>query len=79
VLAAAFGPLAAGMGQQVERTELVQAEDDLGFAGLGQHLAVGDGVEVLDVGLLDRVIGILRGLPGLQALKGDAFLAKQDA
>ncbi len=36
VLAAAFGPLAAGMGHQVERAELVQAEHDLGFAGLGR-------------------------------------------
>ncbi|MGC4885798.1 hypothetical protein [Micromonospora sp. DT227] len=51
-LTAAFGPLAATVGLEVERPELVQAEHDLGFDPLGQDLAARDGVEVLDAGLL---------------------------
>jgi hypothetical protein len=64
------------LGVKVERLELVQAEHDLRFAGLRQKLAIGDGVEVLDAGLLCRVVGILRSLPSLQALKGDAFACR---
>ncbi|XNR94450.1 hypothetical protein NRF20_43685 [Streptomyces sp. R-74717] len=67
------------MGLEVDRAELVHAEDDFGLALLGHHLAVGDGIEMLDAGLLGRVIGVVRGLPALYALKGDAFLAEQDA
>lgn len=63
-------------GHHVEGSELVHAEDDFGFAVLGYDLAVGDGVEVLDAGLLGRVVRIAGGLPRLQALKGDAFLAE---
>jgi hypothetical protein len=37
---------------EVQRAELVHAEDDLGLALLGYHLAVGNGTEVLDPGLL---------------------------
>jgi hypothetical protein len=54
---------------EVERTELVQAEDDFGLAFVGDDLAVGDCVEVLDAGLLGRVVGVTGGLPGLHALK----------
>lgn len=78
MLASAFGPLPAGVGHQVERPELVHAEDDFGLAVLRYDLAVGDRVEVFDAGLLGRVVGVAGGLPGLQALKGDAFLAEQD-
>jgi len=67
------------VGHQVERPELVHTEDHLGLAGLGCHLVVGDGIEVLDPCLLGRVVRVAGGLPGLQALKGDAFLAEQDA
>jgi hypothetical protein len=67
------------VGLEVEWAELVQAEDDLGFAVFGYDLAVGEGVEVLDPGLLGRVVGLAGGLEGLQALKGDAFLAEQHA
>ncbi|MGW5366253.1 hypothetical protein [Actinopolymorpha pittospori] len=67
------------MGLEVQRAELVHAEDDLGLAVLGYDLTVGDGVEVLDSGLLRGVVGVVGGLPGLHALKGDAFLAEQDA
>src|SRR3989442_3413637 len=79
VFAGAFGPLPARVGHQVERPELVHAEDDFGLALLGYDLAVRDRVEVFDAGLLGRVVGVAGGLPGLQALKGDAFLAEQDA
>ncbi|AKJ08548.1 hypothetical protein ABB07_00305 [Streptomyces incarnatus] len=79
VPAATCGPLAAGVGLEVERPEFVQAEHNFGFARLRPDLAVGDGVEVLDAGLLDRAVGVAGGLPGLQALKSDAFLAEQDA
>ncbi|MCA2181495.1 hypothetical protein LDL08_35575 [Nonomuraea glycinis] len=66
------------MGLEVERTELVQAEDDFRLAVLGYDLAVGDRVEVLDAGFLGGVIGVAGGLPGLYALKQDALLAEQD-
>jgi hypothetical protein len=49
------------------------------LALLRYDLAVGDRVEVFDAGLLGRVVRVSGGLPGLQALKGDAFLAVQDA
>lgn len=79
VPAAAVGPLPPGVGDQVERPELVHAEDDFGLALLGYDLAVGDCVKVLDAGLLGRVVGVAGGFPGLQALKRDALLAEQDA
>lgn len=79
VLATVFGPLPAGMGHEVERPELVHTEDDFGLADLGYDLGVGDRVEVLDPRLLGRVVRITGGFPGLQALKGDSFLAEQDA
>jgi transposase len=66
----------AGPGLQVKRAELIQ--HDLRVAGVRRHVAVGDRVQVLDPGLLRRVAGVLGGLPGLQALKGDALLAEQD-
>jgi hypothetical protein len=66
------------MGLEVERTELVHAEDDFGLTGLGYDLAVGDRVEVLDPGFLGLVVGVAGDLPGLHALKGDALLAEQD-
>jgi hypothetical protein len=58
VLPAARGPLSAGVGLEVEWPELVQAEDDFGFALLGYDLAVGDRVEVHDPGLLGRVVRV---------------------
>lgn len=79
VVAAASGPLAAGVGLEIEGAELVHAEDDFWLARLGYDLAIGDGVEVLDAGLFGRVVRVAGGFPGLQALKGDAFLAEQDA
>jgi hypothetical protein len=78
VLAAALGPLPAGVGLEVERAELVHAEDDFGLARLGYDLAVGYRVEVLDPGLLGGVVGVAGGLPGLHPLKRDALLVEQD-
>ncbi|WSR66993.1 hypothetical protein OG452_34620 [Streptomyces sp. NBC_01197] len=79
MLATAFGPLPTRMRHQIEGPELVYAEEGFGLAVLWYDLLVGDGVEVLDACLLGRVVGVAGGLPGLQALKGDAFLAEQDA
>jgi hypothetical protein len=56
VAAAAFGPLPPGVGLEVERPELVDAEDDVGLAFLGYDLTVGDRVEVFDLGLFGRVV-----------------------
>jgi hypothetical protein len=61
-LAADRGPLPDPGGHQVQRSELVKAEDDRRFAGLGYHLTVGDRVQVLDPGLLDLVVRVPRRL-----------------
>ncbi|WP_229894182.1 hypothetical protein [Streptomyces glebosus] len=74
-----LGPLPSRVRHQVERPELVHAKDDFGFVVLGYGLAVGDRVEVLDASPLRGVVRVAGGLPGLQPLKGDAFLAEQDA
>jgi hypothetical protein len=42
VPAAALGPLPTGVGLEVQRPELIQAEDDFGLAVLGYDLSVGD-------------------------------------
>jgi hypothetical protein len=42
VLAADRGPVPAGVRHQVQRTELVQTENDRRIVVLGYHLAVGD-------------------------------------
>lgn len=57
--AATFGLLPAGVRHEVERAELVHAEGDFRLVALGYDLAVGDRVEVLDAGLLRRVVGIV--------------------
>ncbi|WSP77916.1 hypothetical protein OG324_15675 [Streptomyces sp. NBC_01236] len=58
VPAAAFSALPADVGLEVERAELVHAEDDFGFAVLRYDLAVGNRAEVLDPRLLGRVVGV---------------------
>jgi hypothetical protein len=65
-VAAAFGPLPAGVRLEVERPELIHAEDDFGIALLGHDLTIGDRVEMFETGLLGRVIGVAGGLPGLR-------------
>jgi hypothetical protein len=62
---------------EVQRPELVHTEDHLWFAGLGDDLTVSDRVQVLDPGLLHRVVRVCGGFPGLDALKGDALLTEQ--
>jgi len=57
VPSAAFGPLSFGVGLEVERAELIQAEDDVGLAVFGYDLAVGERVQVLDAGFLGGVSG----------------------
>ena len=75
--AAAAGPLPARPGLQVQRAELVHAEDHARAAGPGGRLAVGDRVQVLHPGLLGRVVQVTRGLPGLHGLKGHALRGQQ--
>ena len=48
-----------------------------GSPGSGIDLAVGDRIQVLDPGLLHRVVRVGGGLPGFQPLKGDALLTEQ--
>jgi hypothetical protein len=62
---------------QVQRPELIDAEDHLRVAALRGHLAVGDRVQLLDPRLLRRVARVPGSLPGLYPLKGDALLAEQ--
>jgi hypothetical protein len=78
-LAADRGPLPARAGLQVQGSEFIDAEDHFRVAGLRGDLAIGDRVQVLDPCFLRRVLRVLGGLPGFQALKGDAFLAEQHA
>lgn len=62
--AAALGPPPPGVGLEVERSELVQAEDDVGLTVLGYRLTVGDRVEVLDAGPLGITSAIIpTGMP----------------
>ena len=78
LLPADRGPLPARARLQVERPEFINAEDDLRVAVRRGDLPVGDRVQVLDAGLLRRVLRVFGGLPGFQPLKADAFLAEQD-
>jgi hypothetical protein len=69
----------ARVGLEVQRPELVHAEDHLRFAGFGGDLAAGDRIQVLNPGFLHRVVRVGGGFPGFQPLKGDALLAEQHA
>ncbi len=66
-----------GPGLQVQRPELIDAEHNLRVVVLRDGLAVGDRVQLLDPGLLRRVLRVLRRFPGLYPLDGDALLAEQ--
>jgi hypothetical protein len=48
----------AGPGLQVQRPELIHAEDHLWLAGIGDDLAVSDHVQALDPGFLRRVMRV---------------------
>jgi hypothetical protein len=76
--AGAGRPLPAGVGLQVQRAELVDADDHLRVAGLNLAGAVHQPVQVQDAVLLGLEVRVARLLPGLQALKGHALLAEQD-
>jgi hypothetical protein len=67
------------MGLEVERAELVHADDHVRIAGLDVGGAVHQPVQVQDPVLLRFEVRISRLLPGLQALKGDTLLAEQPA
>src|ERR1039457_2092427 len=73
-LTADRSPLPARARLQVQRPELIDAEDHLRVAALRGHLAVGDRVQLLDPRLLRRVARVPGSLPGLYPLKGDALL-----
>src|SRR5712691_7717225 len=69
--------LAAWLRLQVERPELIEADDDVGVVRARLRDAVGDRVQLEDpvlLGLEGRVVG---ALPRPQGLKADAFLVEQ--
>jgi hypothetical protein len=77
-LAAAGGPLLAGVWLQVQRPELVDADHHRRVAIAGLSLAVGEVIQLQDAvlfGLEVRVVGLL---PGLYRLKRHALLAEQN-
>ncbi len=65
------------MGLEVERPELVDADDHGGIAWARLPTPVGDLVELEDAVLLGLEVGVVAQLPGLEALKGHALLAEQ--
>jgi len=69
--------LAARLRLQVERPELVQADDHVGVVGPGLRDPVGDRVQLQDPVLLGLEAGVVGALPAPHGLKADAFLAKQ--
>jgi hypothetical protein len=74
----AAGPLAARVGLEVERPELVDADDHLRVAVQDVLGAVHQAVQVQHAVLLGLVVGVARLLPGLQALKRHPLLAEQE-
>jgi hypothetical protein len=71
-------PVTAGMGLEVERPELIHADDHVGVAGRDVVGAIHEPVQVQNAVLLGFEVGVGGLLPGLQALKGHALLAEQD-
>ncbi len=71
-LGAGCPAVAAGLGLQVQRPELVQADHDR-LPGVRERVELNDAVAL---GLELRVVG---ALPGPHGLKADAFLAQQHA
>ena len=72
-------PLPARVRLEVERPELIDADDHLWVAGLDVDGAIHQAVQVQDAVLLGLVVRVGRLLPGLQALKRHALLAEQGA
>ena len=71
-------PLRAGMGLQVERPELIDADHHGRIARPGLGLAVGDVVQLEDPVLLDFEVGVVGLRPRLHRLKRHALLAEQN-
>jgi hypothetical protein len=63
---------------EVERAERVHADDHLGVVGFHLVGAVHQPVQVQDPVLLGLEVRVACLLPGLDRLKGHAFLAEQD-
>lgn len=76
---AAAGLLATLVGLEVQRPELLDADDLVRILGARVALALGQRVEVEHPPLLWLLVGGGRLLPGLYALKGHALLAQQRA
>jgi hypothetical protein len=72
-------PLLARPGQEVQRAELVHADDDGGLALLRFCLAIGNLIELEHPVLLGLEVGVAALLPGLDHLKGDTLLAEKHA
>src|SRR4029077_17154683 len=68
-------PLFAWVGLQVERPELVHADDHGGVLRPGRHTAIGDGVQLEDPVLLRFELGIAGLLERLDHLKRHALLS----
>jgi hypothetical protein len=49
---------------EVQRPELIHTEDHLRLARLGDDLTVGDRIQMLNPGLLQRIVPIFGCLPG---------------
>jgi hypothetical protein len=63
---------------EVQRADLIDADDHLGVARLGIDGPVHQPVQVQDPVLLGRKVRVAGLLPGLQALQRHALLVEQD-
>ncbi len=72
-------PLLARPGQEVERAELVHADDDARIALLRFCLAIGNLIELEHPVLLGLEVGVVGLLVGLDHLKRDTLLAEEHA
>ena len=72
-------PLFARPGQEVERAELVHADDDGGITLLRFCFAIGDLIELEHPVLLGLEVGVLGLFVGLDHLKGDTLLGEEHA
>jgi hypothetical protein len=72
-------PLLARPGQEVQRAELVHADDDGGLALLRFCLAIGNLIELEHPVLLGLEVGVGGLFVGLDHLKGDTLLTEEHA
>ncbi len=73
----ALGPMAPRMRLEVERPELVAADDDAGIARPCLDLSVGQVIELEDALLLQLEVGVAGFLPGLDGLKDTPLTEKR--